>query len=105
MPIHLDQPAPMAPGFTAGAGAAQQYSRDLPSLVSLYESLNRGGGGHGGGGAAHYDTRQAMGQPFFGRGGGGGFSTGGGMSTGQDLNQAERIRLAKLQASDAAVEA
>lgn len=36
MPITFEQPAPMAPSITEGGGMAEQFSRDLPSLASLY---------------------------------------------------------------------
>ena len=103
MPVRFEQPAPLAPGITAGAGAAQQYSRDLPSLVSLYNNL-LSAGRRGGGGA------QAR-NPFPG-GVGGNRLTGGapGIGGGQQqqsepLNQAEKIRLSRLQAGLASVDA
>lgn len=41
MPIIFDQPAPMAPGIVAAGAAAQQFSRDMPSLAGLYETAMR----------------------------------------------------------------
>lgn len=41
MPIVFQQPAPMAPQFTAGAGFAEQQNRNWPQVMALYDMLFR----------------------------------------------------------------
>lgn len=42
MPIVFAQPDPMAPDVQAAGGAAEQWSRDMPSLARLYEAAMQG---------------------------------------------------------------
>jgi len=99
----------MAPGIRAGGGAAEQYSRDLPSLVHLYDTYLRHFGGAGGHGGGH--VFDAGGQGGRGGSAGGmshGFGGGGGGHGGQQhdpLTQAEEIRIAKMQAAMSSVDA
>jgi len=102
MPISFQQPSPLAPGFTAGAGAAQQYSRDLPTLASMYERLF---GPRGGGGGGHHPGPATFQQNFSQRGPAAqGIGGGGQQQQAQPLNAAERIHMARLQAGLAAVD-
>ena len=105
MPVRFEQPAPLAPGITAGAGAAQQYSRDLPSLVSLYNNLLNAGRRGGGGAQARNPFPGGVGGNRL-SGGAPGIGGGGGQQQqSEPLNQAEKIRLSRLQAGLASIDA
>ncbi len=42
MPVVFEQAAPMAPEIQAAGGAAEQWSKDMPSLARLYETAMQG---------------------------------------------------------------
>ncbi len=112
MPIVFQQPGAFSGDASLGGGMAQQYSRDLPSLIRQQEQIAElyarggqgGGGGHGGGGFLPQRP-----PPWEGMGGGGvgQVMQAPAMQEGprtDPLTQAEVLRLQRLQTGMAYVD-
>ncbi len=97
MPIVFEAPGPFLPSASIGAGQAEQYSKDLPSLIAqqrtlagLYESMARAHAGGGGGGGVQQVAPSS----------GGGYGQGQILPTAPSsdpLTQSENLRLQRLQ--------